>query len=167
MNSNCLCKAAGRGWGQEEKGTTEDEMAGRHRWLNGRESEWTLGVGDGQGGLACCASWGCKESDTTEWLNWTELSALQCYVSFYCPEEWISHTYTCILSLLDLFPLKSKKKWFGLYLASVWLELPKKPCHNLRLMLCSAVALPHLSVAVEVHLMWEGLSTFPEVCKAD
>ena len=63
---------AGRGWGQEEKGMTEDEMAGWHHWLDGRESGWTLGVGDGQGGLACCDSWGCKESDTTEWLNWTE-----------------------------------------------------------------------------------------------
>ena len=57
---------ARRDWGQEEKGTTEDEMAGWHHWLNGRESEWTPGVGDGQGGLACCDSWGCKESDTTE-----------------------------------------------------------------------------------------------------
>ena len=58
---------------QEEKGTTEDEMAGWHHWLNGHESEWTPGVGDGQGGLACCDSWSHKESDTTEQLNWTEL----------------------------------------------------------------------------------------------
>ena len=65
---------AGRDWGQEEKGTTEDEMAGWRHWLNGRESEWTLGVGDGQGGLACCNSWGSKDSDTTQWLNWTELN---------------------------------------------------------------------------------------------
>ena len=64
---------AGRDWGQEEKGTTEDEMAGWHHGLNACESEWTLGVGDGQGGLACCSSWDCKELDTTEWLNWTEL----------------------------------------------------------------------------------------------
>ena len=64
---------AGRDWGQEEKGTTEDEMAGWHHWLDGGESEWTPGVGDGQGGLACCDSWGRKKSDTTEWLNWTEL----------------------------------------------------------------------------------------------
>ena len=64
---------AGRDWEQKEKGTTEDEMAGWHHWLDGRESEWTLGVGDGQGGLVCFDSWGCKESDTTEWLNWTEL----------------------------------------------------------------------------------------------
>ena len=67
---------AGRHWGQEEKGMTEDEMAGWHHWLNGRESAWTPGVGDGQGGLAYCNSWGCKESDTTERLNWTELRCL-------------------------------------------------------------------------------------------
>ena len=67
---------AGRDWGQEEKGTTEDEMSGWHHWLDGCESEWTLGVGDGQGGLACCDSWGCKESDTTKWLNWTDLNWL-------------------------------------------------------------------------------------------
>ena len=65
---------AGRDWGQEEKGTTEDEMAGRNHWLDGCEFEWTPGDGDGQGGLAFCDSWGLKESDTTEWLNWTELN---------------------------------------------------------------------------------------------
>ena len=63
---------AGRDWVQEEKGTTEDEMAGWHHWLIGHESEWTPGVGDRQGGLVCCDAWGCKESDTTERLNWTE-----------------------------------------------------------------------------------------------
>ena len=68
---------AGRDWGQEEKGTTEDEMAGWHHRLDGREFGWTPGVGDGQGGLACYDSWGRKESDTTEWLNWTELSMSQ------------------------------------------------------------------------------------------
>ena len=76
---------AGRDWGQEEKGMTEDEMAGWHHWLDGRESEWTLGVGDGQGGLACCDSWGRKESDTTEWLNWTEL----CNTGFTGAQGWI------------------------------------------------------------------------------
>ena len=65
---------AGRDWGQEEKGMTKDEMAGWHHWLDGWESGWTPGVGDGQGGLACCNSWGGKESDTTERLNWTELN---------------------------------------------------------------------------------------------
>ena len=63
---------AGRDWVQEEKGTTEDEMAGWHHWLDGCESEWTPGVGDGQGGLVCCNSWGLKESDMSERLNWTE-----------------------------------------------------------------------------------------------
>jgi len=66
---------AGRDWGQEEKGTTEDKMAGWHPWLNGRESEWTPRVGDGHGGLVCCDSWGCKESDTTERLIWTDTLA--------------------------------------------------------------------------------------------
>ena len=60
---------AGRDWGQEEKGTTEDEMAGWHHRLDAHEFEWTPGVDDGQGGQACCDSWGHKESDTTEWLN--------------------------------------------------------------------------------------------------
>ena len=67
---------AGSDWGQEEKGTTEDEMAGWHHQLDGRESQWTPGVGDGQGGLACYSSWGRKESDTTKLLNWTELKTL-------------------------------------------------------------------------------------------
>ena len=65
---------AGRDWGQEEKGTTEDEMTGWHHQLDGHEFEWPLGFGDGQGGLACWDSWGCKESNMTERLNWTELN---------------------------------------------------------------------------------------------
>ena len=69
---------AGRDWGQEEKGTTEDEMAGWHHRFDVCEFEWTLGVGDGQGGLSCCDSWGCKELDTTEWLNWTEEKISSC-----------------------------------------------------------------------------------------
>ena len=64
---------AGRDWRQEEKGTTEDEMAGWHHWLDGCESRWTPGVGDGQGGLACCDSRGRKESGTTERLIWSDL----------------------------------------------------------------------------------------------
>ena len=67
---------AGKDWGQEEKGMTEDEIVGWHHRLNGHGLGWTLGVGDGQGGLACCSSWGHKESDMTEWLNWTELISL-------------------------------------------------------------------------------------------
>ena len=62
---------SGKDWGQEEKGTTEDEMVGWHHLLNGHEFEWTVGVGDGQGHLVCCSPWGCKELDMTEQLNWT------------------------------------------------------------------------------------------------
>ena len=61
---------AGKDWRQEEKGTALDEMVGWHHWLNGHGFGWTPGVCDGQGGLACCSSWGHKESDTTEQLNW-------------------------------------------------------------------------------------------------
>ena len=64
---------AGRDWGQEEKGTTEDEIVGWHHWLDGHEFGWTPGVGDGQGGLACCDSWGGKESDWATELNWIDL----------------------------------------------------------------------------------------------
>ena len=67
---------AGRDWGQEEKGMTEDEMAGWHHWLDGREFGWTLGVGDGQGGLVCAVVHGVAKSWTrlSDWteLNWTE-----------------------------------------------------------------------------------------------
>ena len=88
---------AGRDWGQEEKGTTEDEMAGWHHRLNGCESGWTPGVGDGQGGLSCYNSWCCKESDTTERLIWSDLIvALQCCVSFHSTAKWISYKYTYI-----------------------------------------------------------------------
>ena len=65
---------AGKDWGQEEKGTTEDEMLGWHYRFNGHGFGWTLGAGEGQRGLVCCGSWGCKESNTTEHLNWTEWS---------------------------------------------------------------------------------------------
>ena len=71
---------AGKDWGQEEKGMTEDEMAGWHHWLNGHGFGWTPGVGGGQGGLACYGSWSRKELDMTEWLNWTEPS-WWCYLT--------------------------------------------------------------------------------------
>ena len=74
----------GKDWGQE-KGTTEDEMVGWHHQLDGHGFGWTLGVDDGQGGLASCSPWGCKESDTTERLNWTELNipSCICLIFFY------------------------------------------------------------------------------------
>ena len=84
---------AGRDWGQEEKGTTEDEMAGWHHWLDGCESGWTPGVGDGQGGLAFCDLWSYKESDPTEQLNWTEwniISHLKFLTWLFKNDIWFS-----------------------------------------------------------------------------
>ena len=80
---------AGRDWGQEEKGMTEDEMVGWHHRLNGHGFGWTPGVGDGQGGLACCGSWGHKELDRTERLNWTEVIdyRLVCLIQL----QWNAH----------------------------------------------------------------------------
>ena len=86
---------AGRDWGQEEKGTTEDEIAGRHYQL-GREFEWTPGVGDGQGCLACCNSWGHKESDTTERLNWTELNWTERGLAMLLHECMLGHIRLCV-----------------------------------------------------------------------
>ena len=76
---------AGKDWGQKEKGMTEDEMVGWHHRLNGHGFGGTLGVGDGQGGLVYCGSWSCKESDTTEQLNWTWLflTKLNVLISFF------------------------------------------------------------------------------------
>ena len=68
---------AGEDWGKEEKGMTEHEMVGCHYWLNGHGFGWTPGISDGQGGLACCGSWGRKESDTTKQLNLTELNYIR------------------------------------------------------------------------------------------
>ena len=65
---------AGQDWRQEEKGTTEDEMAGWHHQFNGHKFEQDLGVPDGQETLACCSQWGCRELDMTEQLNWTGLN---------------------------------------------------------------------------------------------
>ena len=73
---------AGKDWGQEEKGTIENEMVGWHHQLNGHGFGWTLGVGDGHGGQAFCKSWGFKVLDTTEWLNWTE-QFLSCRFTLY------------------------------------------------------------------------------------
>ena len=73
---------AGKDWGQEEKGMTEDEIVWWYHWHNGHGFGWTLGVGDQQGGLACFSSWVHKESDTTEWLNWTDSD--RCYLLHYC-----------------------------------------------------------------------------------
>ena len=71
---------AGKDWRQEEKGTIEDEMVGWHHWINGHEFEQAPRAGDEQGSLACCSPWGCKESDTSKWLNWTDSESRHCFV---------------------------------------------------------------------------------------
>ena len=71
---------AGKDWSRE-KGTTEDEMVGWHHWLNGHEFEQAARVGDGQGSLVHCSPWGCKESDTAEWLNWTDILYIYIWTS--------------------------------------------------------------------------------------
>ena len=85
---------AGRDWGQEENGTTEDETAGWHHRLDGHEFEWTLGVGDGQGGLAC--SWGRRELDMTERLNWTELNYYMADIVLNTHIHTHTHTHSLI-----------------------------------------------------------------------
>ena len=77
-------------WSQEEKGTTEDEMVGWHHRLDGHEFEQAPAVGDGQGSLACCSPWGCKELNLTEdqtELNWTETVACQAPLSMGFPRQ--------------------------------------------------------------------------------
>ena len=95
---------AEKDWGQE-KGTTEDEMAGwRHR-LNGHGFGWTMGVGDGQRGLVCWGSWGRKESDTTEWLNWTEW-AREKWRSDKMKEDRIKQSHYGVETIIPLFHVK-------------------------------------------------------------
>ena len=114
---------AGRDWGQN-KVTTEDEMAGWYHWLDGRESEWTPGVGDGQGGLACCHSWGRKELHTTEWRNWTQSRTswpILCYLklesivgqifaSIFRSGLWIRRCFPYWLMVVSKSP--HAKSWF-------------------------------------------------------
>ena len=95
------------GLGQEEKGVTEDKMAGWDHQLDGREFEWTPGDGDGQGGLACCDSWGRKESDTTEWLNWTQLIR---YLSF---SFWL--TSLCIIRSRFIHLIRTESNVFPFF----------------------------------------------------
>ena len=95
---------SGKEW-RQEKGTTEDEMAGWHHWLDAHESEWTLGDGDGQGGLVCCDSWGRKESDTTEWLSWTELN----WVVHQNKDCWLQRFTNSMIYICAIWHILCKK----------------------------------------------------------
>ena len=76
-------------------------MVGCHHWLDGHDFEQALGVGDGQGSLVCCSPWGCKESDTTEWLNWTGWNFIICeiLVDLTCKTRF--YIFTLMNELLD------------------------------------------------------------------
>ena len=109
---------AGRDWGQEEKGTTEDKIAGWHRWLDGHEFGWTLGIGDGQGGLVCCNLWGHKELDMTEWLNWI----LHLLVLWYHSQKrWDNPALPVRCSHMS----SGYEKYFGYFREAVM-----RPCRN-------------------------------------
>ena len=91
---------AGKDWGQEEKGTTEDEMVEWHHRHNGHRFRWTPGISDGQGGLACCSSRGRKELDMAEWLNWTGLN-------------WkIKEVQSSLVVQLRILPMQGTQFWF-------------------------------------------------------
>ena len=94
---------AGKDWGQEEKGMTEDEMVGWHHWLNGHEFEWTPRVGDGQGGLGCCSPWGCKESDMTEPLSRFGCGSLRLRRIFFSTPLDRPHTLRKWKSVLKIY----------------------------------------------------------------
>ena len=92
---------AGKDWRRKKKGTTVDEMLGWHHWPNGHEFGQTPGVGDGQGGLAYCSPWGHKESDTTEWLNWTDQQNIVAIIwcqSYFLPQSELKLTSVHFIS---------------------------------------------------------------------
>ena len=96
---------AGKNW-RQKKGMTEDEMVGWHHQLNGHKPEYALGVGDGQGGLACCSPWGHRESDTTEHLNWTELM-------WEKVTEQLNLSWVDFKEKMEIFHSKNGGKWYS------------------------------------------------------
>ena len=112
---------AGKDWRLEEKGTPEDEMAGWHHRLDGQGFGWTLGVCDGQGGLVCCGSWGRKESDTTEQLNWMKPGATDDCFRFL-PHHWYSSQ--CLDLCQMMLHTTQPGFLFWCHLSAFWLWLP-------------------------------------------
>ena len=120
---------AGKDWRQEEEGTTEDEMVGWHHRLNGHELEQALGVGDGQGSLACCSPWGCKESDTTEWLNWNETpSGASLPPTTISPLYVVTEHWVGLAGLYTSFPLTTYFTHDSVYMSVLLSQfLPPSP----------------------------------------
>ena len=118
---------ARKDWGQEEKRVAEDEMVGWHHWLDECESEWTPGVGDGQGGLACCSSWGRKES--AQLSDWTELKSktMGCFSGCLMSSAYIQKLFCGISSAFKCsFDEFVRKKVVSLSYSSAILGLPPK-----------------------------------------
>ena len=124
VKSWLICKDpdAGKDWGQKEKGTAEDEMVVWHHWLNGHGFGWTLGVCNGQGGLACCGSWGHKEWDTKS--DWTELNLNICWDCKHCLTMWNINN-CCLLRGYILENSEHCCKWFKF---SASFTLSEKKC---------------------------------------
>ena len=114
-------------WKQEEKGKTEDEMVRWYHWLNRCDSEWTPGVGDGQGGLACWGSWGRKESDTTERLNWTELLSAICKPS---SDNHFAFLYSFFLGIV-LIPVSCTMSETSIHSSSGTLSIRSNPFESI------------------------------------
>ena len=111
---------AGRDWGQEEKGTTKDEMAGWHHWLDEHEHEWTPGVGDGQGFLACCDSWGRRVGhDWATELNWTELRVPQTIVTMF---QSITNKQHCFWAISLFLYSSVSNAWRIVVLSVCWVN---------------------------------------------
>ena len=122
---------AGRDWGQEEKGMTEDEMAGGHHRLDGHEFGWALGVGDGQGGLVCCNSWGCEESDMAERLNWTEsilLIIIYNFPSILCTTYmFLKYAFGCFMYIFSSCLYTGTRFHNSVYFRLCWVSAAARP----------------------------------------
>ena len=128
---------AGKDWRQEEKGTTEDEMVGWHHWLDGHGFGWTLGAGDGLGGLECCSPWGRKESDTTERLNDNNLKSL-----FPCTHTHASYRFCFSGEWWWIQPLATPITEAAFYLgnfekAPIWYQDWKHPTWTVKSLISS------------------------------
>ena len=153
---------AWKDWGQEEKGTTEDEMVEWHHWLNGCGFGWTPGVGDGQGGLVCCNPWGHKESDTTEWqLNWNRW--ILWYVNLHFNKAVSKKTKQN--KTIFLWSSKSSTMWAHLsplfFLLTLYQALwpPSCPIDSPNTLLAQATAMAHgwAVCALNKKLLAEGM----------